>query len=65
MIKFGFNCYALVSILAPWIFLAAKLANLINYPGNNSTVFGLLFIYSGMWLVFLFWAFKEDTCQRR
>lgn len=59
MIEATFKAYAALSILAPWLFFLARLANFINYPGRNSLIFAGLFIYSSAWLVFLFWTYKK------
>lgn len=58
MIKLGFKIYAFIAILAPWIFLLARLSGVYNYPTRNTLIFLGLFIYSGitMFLTFRTWS---------
>lgn len=48
MVQWAFKIYAVISILAPWIFLGAKIFNLYNYPSKNTLIFIGLFVYSGI-----------------
>ena len=55
MLKHVFTAYAVCAIMAPWVFLLARMLGIYNF-GCDSGVFGVLFVISG---VVLFLTYKR------
>lgn len=53
MVEFCIKIYGCAGILAPWAFLIAKLLGVYNFD-NDSLVFGVLLIISGITLFMVF-----------